>query len=198
MQVEDVFRYLVVLNQVVFMTNRRAWRLKDGVKLEAFAWLLGLVLAYWLTGDFDRPLSHFPPGPAFWPQVVIICMILAACVLLCSRFLNQSQTSDPQIDYLDSVPDDLPTVGWRTTAMFIVPLIWVYGMHKAGFLLATPIFLIVFTWLMGVKRWRVLITYSLGFYSVLVLVFYKLIFTSLPMGAGYLHTINGELLALIQ
>ena len=125
-------------------------------------------------------------------------MILAAGVLLCSRFLKQSQTPDAQVDYLDDVPDDLPSVGWRTTAMFIVPLIWVYGMHKAGFLLATPIFLIVFTWLMGVKRWRILVTYSLGFYSILVLVFYKLIFTSLPMGAGYLHTINGELLALIQ
>ena len=34
--------------------------------------------------------------------------------------------------------------------------------------------------------------------AVLVLVFYKIIFTSLPMGAGIFHTMNGELMGLIQ
>ena len=67
-----------------------------------------------------------------------------------------------------------------------------------GFLLVTPFFLIAYTWLMGVTRIRTLLGFSLGFYAALVLVFYKLIFTPLPMGAGYFHTINGELLALLQ
>jgi len=51
---------------------------------------------------------------------------------------------------------------------------------------------------MGVRRLRTLFGFSLGFYAVLVLVFYKLIFTPLPMGAGWFHTISGEIIALIQ
>ena len=51
---------------------------------------------------------------------------------------------------------------------------------------------------MGVTRWRTLLGFGVGFYVVLVLVFYKLIFTPLPMGAGMLHTFNAELLAVLQ
>ena len=71
-------------------------------------------------------------------------------------------------------------------------------MHKMGFLLVTPFFLFAFTWLMGVRRWQTLVGFSLGFYALLVFVFYKLIFTPLPMGAGWFHALNGEILGLIQ
>ena len=82
--------------------------------------------------------------------------------------------------------------------MFLIPLIWAYTMHQMGFLLVTPFFLIGFTWLMGVTRWRTLLAFGFGFYLLLVVVFYKLIFTPLPMGAGFFHTINAEILAVLQ
>lgn len=174
--------------------------MKDRVVWEVFAWAALVAGAFALSFGFDEPLPHYPPGAALWPRIIQAMMTAAAIVLLVSRFLPQTvieeQAKAPE--YLEEVPDDLAGVTWRTAAVFVVPLLWAYAMHKMGFLLVTPVFLVLFTWLMGVTRWRTLLGFGIGFYAVLVLVFYKLIFTPLPMGAGMFHTINAELLALLQ
>ena len=174
--------------------------MKDRVVWEVFAWAAFVAGAFVLSFAFDDPHPHYPPGAALWPRIVQAMMTVAAIVLLVSRFLPQTvreeQVKAP--DHLDEVPDDLTGVSWRTVAVFALPLVWAYAMHKMGFLLVTPVFLVLFTWLMGVTRWRTLLGFGFGFYAVLVLVFCKLIFTPLPMGAGMFHTINAELLALLQ
>lgn len=170
----------------------------DKVKLEAIVWLLIALCAYWAAQPFDKPLPFFAPGAAFWPKVVIVILLISGAILFISRFLPQSRREEGDVAYLDEAPDDLPPATWRTILLFVLPVVWTYGMHKMGFLLVTPFFLIAFTWLMGVKKWTTLLSFSLLFYAGLVIVFYKIIFTSLPMGAGYFHTINGELMALIQ
>jgi hypothetical protein len=172
----------------------------DWVKLEALAWCVFIGSAFALSLDFDAPLRHYPPGAALWPRIILFFMMVAAVVLFVSRFLPQTirLESEQNPEYLDDVPNDLAGVGWRTAMVFILPMLWAFAMHQLGFLLVTPLFLIAFTWLMGVRSWRTLLLFSCGFYALLVLLFYKLIYTPLPMGAGVFHTINGELLALIQ
>ncbi len=175
-------------------------RLRDRMIWEALAWIAFAGLVYFLTLDFDAPLPIYQLGAAFWPQVVVVIMVIAALTLLVSRFVRgvEGDAKDEQITHLDDLPAGTSGVPLNTLAMFALPLIWVYGLHQMGFLLSTPPFLIGFTWLMGVRRLRTLFGFSLGFYAVLVLVFYKLIFTPLPMGAGWFHTISGEIIALIQ
>ena len=174
--------------------------MNDRVVWEVFAWTALVAGTFALSFGFDDPLPHYPPGAALWPRIIQAMMAVAAVVLFVSRFLPQTareeQAEGPE--YLEEVPDDLAGVSWRTVAVFAMPLIWAYAMHKMGFLLVTPVFLVLFTWLMGVTRWRTLLGFGVGFYAVLVLVFYKLIFTPLPMGAGMFHTISAELLAVLQ
>ena len=170
----------------------------DGVKWEAIGWILLAGIALWQTRPFDVPLPHFNPGAAFWPKVILAIMVVSALVLLVSRFLPQSKREEEEVPYLDEMPDDITGMDWRAIALFTLPVLWTFGMHKMGFLLATPIFLFIFTWLMGVRKWTTLIAFTLGFFALIVLVFYKLIFTSLPMGAGIFHSINGEILGWIQ
>ena len=181
------------------MQDQRRSLLGDTVFWEAIAWIVLAALAIWFAQPFDKPLTHFAPGAAFWPKIIIAGMFISAFILLIGRIVNRNgEQAQKDVAYLEEVPDDLPGMNWRLIAMFVVPLIWVYGMHKMGFLLVTPFFLFAYTWLMGVRKLSTLLLFSLGFYAILVLVFFKLIFTPLPMGAGYFHTINGELLALIQ
>lgn len=181
------------------MPDQNRSLLRDTVFWEAIAWLTLAGLAFWFSRPFDKPLQHFAPGAAYWPKIIIAGMFIAALILLIGRLSAKNRSAPEEtVAHLEEVPDDLPGMNWRLIAMFVMPLIWVYGMHQMGFLLVTPLFLIAFTWLMGVTKITTLLTYSLGFYAMLVLVFYKLIFTPLPMGSGYFHTINGELLALMQ
>jgi hypothetical protein len=166
---------------------------------EPVAWLIFSAAAYYLTLEFDGPLPTFVLGAAFWPRVVIAILAVAACILLASRYVQgrTREASETKSAYFDD-SSGLGQLSPSTVAMFALPLIWVYGMHKLGFLLVTPFFLFAVTWLLGVRRLKTLIGFSLGFYAILVLVFYKLIFTPLPMGAGWFNALNGELLALIQ
>jgi len=166
---------------------------------EPIAWLGFASFAFYLTLEFDRPTSTFKFGAAFWPQIVIAILAIAGCLLLASLFVrgNEREESDAETALFDEggAVDRMTPL---TLAMFVLPLLWVYGMHRMGFLLVTPFFLLAFTWLMGVRRPSVLFGFSIGFYGALVLVFYKLIFTPLPMGAGMFNALNGEILALIQ
>ena len=173
--------------------------IRDRLIWEALAWLGFVALVYLLTLDFDAPLPTYQLGAAFWPQVVLAITAIAAITLLVSRFVRGVEgDTDDVPGHLDDLPAPTRGIPLNTLAMFVLPLIWVYGLHQMGFLLSTPPFLIGFTWLMGVRRLRTLLGFSLGFYAVLVLVFYKLIFTPLPMGGGLFHTISGEIIALIQ
>lgn len=165
---------------------------------EGLVWLVLAAFAYFMSLGFDAPLPTYQLGAAFWPQVVIAIIVIAALVLIASQFIRGKETSSAKPGYLDEVPEEGGRFSGTTLLIFALPLVWVYGMHKMGFLLVTPFFLLAFTWLMGVRRWQTLIGFSLGFYALLVLVFYVLIFTPLPMGAGWFHALNGEIIALIQ
>lgn len=172
---------------------------RNGPLWEPIAWLGFAGFAFYLTLDFDQPLSTFKLGAAFWPQIVIGIIAIAGCVLLASRFIKGREPAEQEAEA--AFFDEGSAVGRitpLTLAMFVLPLVWVYGMHRIGFLLVTPFFLFAFTWLMGVRRLKILFGFSIGFYAALVLVFYKLIFTPLPMGAGMFNALNGEILALIQ
>ncbi len=168
--------------------------------IEAAIWLAFATLAYVLAVEFDKPLPTFPLGAAHWPHVIITVTLIAAGVLIASQFLHGvSKPKDDVTDQIfDEAEDDVGPLSAQTIAMFILPLLWVLGMHKLGFLVITPFFLLACTWIMGVRSWKILLTFTVSFYAVIVLVFYKLIFTPLPMGAGWFHSLNGEMIGLIQ
>ena len=168
--------------------------------IEASIWLVFAMLAYALAVDFDKPLPTFELGAAHWPHVIITIILIAAGVLIVSQFWRgMAKLADGLTDQIfDEAEDDVGPLSAQTIAMFILPLLWVFGMHKLGFLVVTPFFLLACSWVMGVRSWKVLLTFTFSFFAVIVFVFYKLIFTPLPMGAGWFHSLNGEMIGLIQ
>ena len=191
-----------------FMAERRQTQLPSlpqGV-IEAVVWLILGILAFTQTFNFDGPLPTFELGAAFWPRVVISCVILSAVVLLVASYATRAKasalmTEDRLAGYdkvTDELPEDVAHVTKKTLAIFAIPLIYVYAIHKLGFLLITPLFLFGYMYLLGVRRWRTLIAVTTGVYAGIVLIFVKLIFTPLPQGAGYIHSLNGQLIGLIQ
>ena len=180
------------------MDGEAAIQQNKRTRWESIFWLGFLLVLFWLAQDFDKPLTYFPLGAAFWPKVIISFMAVATSILFVSSFIVGKKPINQKSSYLEEVPKDTLGVGWRTFAIFVAPLLWALIMHKVGFLLTTPFFILIFTRLMGVNKWRTIFSYTFLFYSVIVLVFYVLIFTPLPMGAGYFHTITGELMGLMQ
>ena len=44
-----------------------------------------------------------------------------------------------------------------SSIVFAVPILYVYAMHKIGFLLVTPVFLPLYMYILGVRRWPVIV-----------------------------------------
>ena len=168
--------------------------------VEAVVFLALAIGAFIVTFEFDGPLPTFEFGAAFWPRVVIAGVIVAAGVLLVTSLFAGAGKARPAIDerMTDALPEDAARVTKKTLAIFAVPLVYVYAIHQVGFLLITPIFLPGYMYLLGVRRWVTLIAVTVGFYGAVVLIFVKLIFTPLPQGAGFFHSLNGQLIGLIQ
>ncbi len=172
----------------------RSWR----SLIEGGAWVVAAVILLMVSGGFSESLPMFEWGPAFWPRAMLAGIIIAGLALAATAVFPPL-SSKRSGDDLDDIP---PLASWseriRVAFIFGVPLLYVFAMHKMGFLLATPIFLIVYMYVFGVRGWKPLLIVGLSVYAVVVLVFVKLIFTPLPQGAGVFYTINGYLLALLQ
>lgn len=172
----------------------RSWRpLAEGA-----GWVVAAVTLLAVSIGFNEPLPMFELGPAFWPRVMLIGIVIAALALAATAFAvprEKTQTGD-------DLNDIAALTSWseriRVALIFAVPVLYVYGMHKLGFLLVTPIFLLVYMYIFGVRRWKPLLIVGLSVYAAVVLVFVKLIFTPLPQGVGMFYTLNGYLLALLQ
>ena len=168
--------------------------------LEPLAWLALAVVGLTMSSEFDAPNKIFALGPAFWPQVILIGMIIAAVILGISIYASGGNPIEDSAEaaQFETPVGDAVAFSPRLVAIFLLPLIYVYVMHKLGFYLVTPVFLPAFMYTLGVRRWKTLILVTVGLYAILVLLFVKLIFTPLPQGAGYFHTLNGQLMGLIQ
>ena len=168
--------------------------------LEPLAWLALAVFGLTMSSAFDAPNKIFEFGPAFWPQVILIGMIIAAGSLGISIYVSAGRVVEesPKLAKFESSGDDAVTFSPKLVGIFLLPLIYVYAMHKLGFYLVTPLFLLAFMYTLGVRRWKTLILVTVVLSAILVLLFVKLIFTPLPQGAGYFHTLNGQLMGLIQ
>ncbi len=169
-------------------------------RVEAVFWLALAIAAVIATFEFDGPLPTFEFGAAFWPRVVFAGIIVAAGVLLVTSHFAGAGEPEAGIDerMSDALPEDAAHVTKKTLAIFALPLVYVYAIHQVGFLLVTPIFLLGYMYLLGVRGWVTLIAVTVGFYGAVVLIFVKLIFTPLPQGAGFFHSLNGQLIGLIQ
>ena len=169
-------------------------------RIEAVVWLALAIGAFIVTFEFDGPLPTFEFGAAFWPRAVIAGVIVAAGILLVTSYFAGAGGPEAAIDerMTDALPEDAARLTKKTLAIFAVPLVYVYAIHQVGFLLVTPIFLLGYMYLLGVRRWGTLIAVTVDFYGAVVLIFVKLIFTPLPQGAGFFHSLNGQLIGLIQ
>jgi len=168
---------------------------------EAAAWLGFGAAGMALTFGFAGPLPTFKLGAAFWPQVVLGGVMAIALILGITTYFfdSASETVDKDTQTMDLPVDEAAmSVTPKTVAIFAIPLLYVFAMHKLGFFLVTPIFLPLYMYLLGVRKVRILVSVTVGLYVAVLFLFVKLVFTPLPQGAGFLHSLNGQFIGLFQ
>jgi hypothetical protein len=153
---------------------------------EPAIWLI-IAAGMWVYSyRFDQELSSYALGPVWWPRAVILLIALAAV----GAFLHDmrrlgtwgenSKAAAGAEDEADGEMDGSARV--RLAAAVVLPLIYAWLLPRAGYYVATPVFIATYMSILGVSRWRTIALTTIAAYAVLLLVFTRLLYIPLPTG----------------
>ena len=140
--------------------------------------LAGAVYLFVVALGFKQVGPSGQIGPGFWPQVLCVGIGIGALVRL-----GQKLRSREHRVVGDAAPE-ADEVRMPRVALGIALVVgYVVGMLFLGYILATALFLIVFIYLGGQRKWYVV---PLGIASSLLFayVFLKVVYIALPSGVG--------------
>ena len=142
--------------------------------LELAFWLALALSAYVLSFEFADEPGTYRWGAASWPRAVILFMALFAL----AQFLLERRADTETVQrHLEIGSEQLTLL-----STFLLPLLYLFLLPRIGFYLLTPFFLLAFLWLVGERRWPVLILVSLLIYGFINLIFTRLFYVALPTG----------------
>lgn len=172
--------------------------------IEGVAWG-AIAVGMWIYSyAFDRPIASYELGPVWWPRAVLLLILVAAVGAFFADMRRRGAWGDghPAID-VDSDTEAFGAMDGRArlslAAAMVVPLIYVWLLPRAGFFAATPFFIAVYMYLLGVSNWRTIAVTTAIAYAALLLVFSRLLFIPLPTGnwAGF-YDFSNWLLVLLR
>jgi putative tricarboxylic transport membrane protein len=175
-----------------------------GAKLRAAlpyaAVLLCAVFFYGQTSDFAALGREGNLGPAFWPRAVLLLLMLV-CVLEMVRaaFFFRPDPSELVVPAAGPVPEteDAPRLPMLLAGGIVITLLYVPAMEMLGFFLATILYLASFMWIGRYRRPGIVALTSVLGTVAFVFVFMKVVYVSLPLGAGPFRQFSAWILAAL-
>jgi putative tricarboxylic transport membrane protein len=149
-------------------------------------------------------------GPDFWPKVIIGAMA-ALCIYEIGKRLISGNARDVAglTAGLDSAPleiegapgtapatTDAPPDHRRLAAGVALIAAFVFSVAYVGFFVGTALFLALFTWIGGYRRALPVVLVSVIGAFVLLVIFMRIAYISLPLGAGPFQQLSVLLLRL--
>jgi putative tricarboxylic transport membrane protein len=161
-----------------------------------YACVLGIaVFLYYLASHFDYTPRAGAPGPDAWPKGILALMI-ATCIygIIKSLFFAGADEGNALLEGVVQEGMEAPADAEADAASaryphllvggIVVTLGYVFFVDKLGFFLTTLVYLVVFLLLGRYRRWRAIAGVSLIGSIVLMYVFMKIVYVSLPLGVG--------------
>lgn len=149
--------------------------------LETGLWIGFAIIGFVYTFEFDQDIETYAFDATGWPRAVLVFIVLAALAHLVQvwRDADLVRPGDSA-----GAEDQAPPFfrNWRLLAMLALPVIYAWLLAPIGFYALTPVFIFLFLVLAEEKRWKYLLGISFGLYAILVFVFGKLLYLSLPLG----------------
>jgi hypothetical protein len=151
--------------------------------VEAGLWIAFAIFAYIYTFEFDKDIETYRFNATGWPRGVLLCIVLAALAHVYQVYRDRSTAAGRDaFDAQEADEEEGPRQYWRLFAMLGLPVVYAFLLEPIGFYALTPVFILLFLILAEERRWPYLIGISLGLYAILVFVFGKLLYLSLPVG----------------
>jgi hypothetical protein len=172
---------------------------------EGLIWMTIACVAFVLTYQFNEPLAQYRYGASGWPRTLILAIAVFALInVLWTFFLSRGKGL---ADKGKAQASDMPSTGSTAGALvylkrlgaFVVPLLYLFLMPRAGFYLVTPLFVAGYMALLGERRWMHLVGTTILIYVLSLIVFTRLLYVPLPVGNWPIfYDVNSFFVALIK
>ena len=162
-------------------------------------------LLYYGASFIDTSASARRIAPDFWPKIIIGAMA-ALCIYEIGKRLIVGAVRDAggltagltgRPDASHSTPADAPVDNVKLVAGVAVIAGFVFGVAILGFFIATTLFLALFTWVGGYRRALPVALISVLGAFILLVIFMRVAYVSLPLGVGAFHSVSVWLLQLL-
>ena len=146
---------------------------------------------YIATLSFKK-FKNVPIGPEFFPRWLAIGLFICSAVLLFQAIKTKPAEAKPGTEGGPPAPNNpAPTLSLFDKGMqrllFGLAIIIVYAIswNFLGFIIATPLGLFALMFLLGLRRYKVMVAFSLGAMIVIFCAFRYLLGIDMPLGFLY-------------
>ncbi len=177
-------------------------------------WTILVAVLWSQTARFSQPIANFRFGADGWPKVVLLCLWLGATFQLAISLwrVGQEEKSAKKNKEKTKKKDKarkrgrvslyelvLSKQNWRIAGIFLIPLLYLWLMRRMGFFIITPFFVMLYLWVLEVRRWDYLIAVSFSVYALVLLVFTRLFYVALPIGSWHwCYEVNNYIITLVR
>jgi putative tricarboxylic transport membrane protein len=148
---------------------------------------------YYVAAHFQYHARAGTLGPDFWPKAILVLTIVVCAWEIAKIILTGAETHGVLEDFVEKGVEQHPAAGTAgpvenhpglVLAGMGATLLYVAASQQLGFFLATILYLVAFMRLGGYRRWSVIATVSVVGTLVLLFIFMKLVYVSLPIGVA--------------
>lgn len=144
----------------------------------------------------DLPTATSDPGPAFWPQAILLIIVLTGLVNLWWIYARMRATEQAADKTEWSISDGLTALSnpSKEQTQYVVAIVALVAylslLEPIGFVATTPAFLFGFAWVNDYRSPAKLSLFSVGTTILLFLVFRNLMNLAIPYGSGPVREIS--------
>ncbi len=165
---------------------------------------LAAMYFYQLAGQIEYPMTPGRIGPDFWPKSILVLLGLVCTYEIIKNLLvGESFTAAGLLEKLmkdspaDEGDENLPGYPLLLAGGIVLTVVYVATIDKFGFFLATSAYLALFMAIGRYRNWVVIATSSLLGSLLLMFVFMKLVYVSLPLGTEPFSAVSLALLSVM-
>ena len=150
--------------------------LKGELIFSALVFVISLFL-FWVTGSFAGQEFYGKLGPAYWPRLILVCLVVISGIVSAGLIKKLSREK--------AWGESLMTMD-RGKVRFFAAIgliaLYIFLLKIMGFIIMTPLFMIAFMILFGEKSKGWMIGVSIGLTAIIVILFTKAMYVPLPRG----------------
>ena len=152
--------------------------------------LLAAAYLFFVAGNFEYQERPGQLGPQFWPRMSAVGLGLAVLVRIVQTIRDRNRPIVRVKGEFDEYQQAEAELHWPSLGLAIGLVVgYVASTMFLGFMISTALFLGLFIWLGGQRRWYVPLVAVIGGLSF-SFIFVGVVYVSLPTGVGIFDTIT--------